>query len=110
MRKKWKNRCFAWALVGTMAFSGYPSVSVSAEENELSKLAEFNFDADASDGAFAGGGGLGTVNGGCSLELRAGTNKALYLNGSDSFLNVTKADGSSLLAGKENMIIRIPRL
>ena len=105
MRKKWKNRCFAWALVGTMAFSGYPSVSVSAEENELSKLAEFNFDADASDGAFAGGGGLGTVNGGCSLELRAGTNKALYLNGSDSFLNVTKADGSSLLAGKENITI-----
>ena len=67
MRKKWKNRCFAWALVGTMAFSGYPSVSVSAEENELSKLAEFNFDADASTPGNGGGGGGGPVIGGCGV-------------------------------------------
>ena len=105
MKSNWKKRWFAWMLAGVMAVPNIPSVSVAAAEEELPKLAEFNFDEEAAEGKYNGGNALASINGGCSLQLRAGTNKALYLNGSDAFLNVTGADGGSLLTGKDNITI-----
>lgn len=105
MKSNWKKRWFAWMLAGVMAVPNIPSVSVAAAEEELPKLAEFNFDEEAAEGKYNGGNAFASINGGCSQQLRAGTNKALYLNGSDGFLNVTGADGGSLLTGKDNITI-----
>ena len=105
MKSNWKKRWFAWVLAGVMAVPGVPSVSMAAEGGELPKLAEFSFDEEAEDGKYNGGNAFASINGGCSLQLRAGTNKALYLNGKDGFLNVAGAEGESLLTGKENITI-----
>lgn len=105
MKNGLKKRGLAWVLTGVMAISGIPAISVAAEEGALPKLAEFSFDEDAAEGKYYGGNALANINGGCSQQLRAGTNKALYLNGTDGYLSVEGADGGNLLAGKDNITI-----
>ncbi len=105
MKHTWTTKCFAWMLAGAIAATGLPSVSYAAEGTEPPLLADFNFNAEAADGAFQGGNALASVNGACATQKKVGTDNALYLNGADSFLNVTAADGSGLLAGKEEITI-----
>lgn len=105
MRKNWKSKCLAWVLAGTTTLSGFPAISVYAETTEPPMLADFNFDVGAVDGKFQGGNALGLTNGNCQTKVKVSKDKALYLNGSDSFLNITAADGSSILAGKENITV-----
>ena len=105
MKHTWKNRCFAWVLAGAIAGSGIPSVSYAAETAELTKLADFNFNTEAADGTFTGGNAKAAVNGACVTKKKVGTDNALYLDGKNSFLDVSAADGSPLLAGKEAITI-----
>ena len=105
MKKNWKSRCLAWVLAGTTVFSGFPAISAYAETTEPAKLADFNFDVGAVDGKYQGGNALGATNGDCQTQVKVSKDKALYLNGTDSFLNITTADGKSILAGKENITV-----
>ena len=105
MKHTWKTKCYAWMLAGAIAASGLPSVSLAAEGSELPKLADFDFNAEASDGAFIGGNAQASANGACSIQKKVGTDNALYLDGKNSFLDVKAANGTGLLAGKEEITI-----
>ncbi len=105
MRHTWKTKCFAWVLAGAIAASGLPSVSLAAEGNEPAKLADFDFNTEAAGGTFNGGNALASANGACTIQKKVGTDNALYLDGKNSFLDITAADGTSLLAGKEEITI-----
>lgn len=105
MRHTWKTKCFAWVLAGAIAATGLPSVSLAAEGSELPKLADFDFNSEAADGTFTGGNALASANGAYAIQKKVGTDNALYLDGNNSFLDVTATDGTSLLAGKEEITI-----
>ncbi len=104
MGRNWKTRCFAWMLAGTMALTGLPSEPVPAEEAMPPKLADFDFNTGAADGVFTGGGAKADAIGGAQAAEKLREDKALYLSGT-AYLNVTAADGSGLLAGKEEITI-----
>lgn len=105
MNKKWKQRCFAWLLAGTMAVSALPSISLTAEAAAPEKLADFGFDVDAVNGVYDGGNAKAAAKGNCQTKVKYGTNRALYLDGTNSFINITAKNGSSILKGKENITI-----
>lgn len=75
--------------------------AIGAEPGVYSdELAYFSFDNETE--GFTNGNGIAT--GTYTLQDSA-NGKALYLDGSDDFLTVTKADGSSLLTGKNEMTV-----
>ena len=66
-------------------------------------LADFNFDAAPAEGeAFDGGNAKAS---GTYTLVDHGTGKALKLDGTSQFLNVTAKDGTSLLTGVEEMTV-----
>ncbi len=105
MQRKWKQQCFAWLLAGAMAISALPSVSLIAEAAEPDKLADFSFDADAVNGFYDGGSAQAEAKGTCQTKVKYGTNRALYLDGRNSFINIMAKDGGSILKGKENITV-----
>lgn len=105
MQRKWKQQCFAWLLAGAMAISALPSVSLTAEAAAPDKLADFSFDADAVNGFYDGGSAQAEAKGTCQTKVKYGTNRALYLDGRNSFINIMAKDGGSILKGKENITV-----
>lgn len=105
MQGKWKQRCFAWVLTGVMAVSALPSISLTAEAAAPNKLADFSFDVDAAGGVYDGGNAQAAMKGNCQTKVKYGTNRALYLDGKNSFINITSKDGGSILKGKENITV-----
>lgn len=105
-RKLWKKIVTA-ALTGSVALSSIPFQALAANPGTGEAgaaignlIADFDFDEEA-QGGFTGGGAKAAG----SYELKSrGTGNALYLNGSQ-FLNVTAADGSSLLTGEDEITI-----
>lgn len=105
MNKKWKQQCLTWLITGSMVVSALSFGSLTAEAAAPQKLAEFTFDVDAANGVYDGGNAQADAKGSCQTKVKYGTNRALYLNGSNSFLNITAKDGSSILKGKENITV-----
>ncbi len=71
-----------------------------------SALAYFPFEQDPQDGKFTSGNVAAAIQGSVKLQERDAKNgKALYLDGSASYLDLKKTDGSSLLAGLEEITI-----
>lgn len=71
-----------------------------------SALAYFTFDQEAQDGKFTSGNTVAAVQGSVALQERDAENgKALYLDGSASYLDLKKTDGSSLLTGLQEITI-----
>ena len=105
MQRKWKQQCFAWLLAGVMAVSAPPSVSLTAEAAAPEMLANFSFDTDAVNGVYDGGNAQATAKGKCQTKVKYGTNRALYLDGANSFINITAKDGGGILKGKENITV-----
>lgn len=105
MKKKGVSRWLAGMLAGAVAFSGIPMTNASAAETSAILLADFDFNSEADGGVFNGRNAKAEIKGGCELNVKTVTDSALYLNGSNAFLNVTAADGSALLAGKEEITI-----
>ena len=114
-RRKW-GKPLAGLLAGVVAFTGMPvsqpntyAAETDAEagtETETAKLlASFDFNSEAADGVFAGGNTVAAVKGDCELESLSATDSALSLNGSDAYLDLTAADGSALLKGKETITV-----
>ena len=108
MRKRtlfWKKGIAA-ILAAAMAGTMIPGMALAASEESRAVsggnlLADFTFD-DAQSG-FSGG--QAKAEGAYALQEVDGR-KAVYLNGnSDHFLKVTKADGTSLLTGVEELTI-----
>ena len=94
----------------TTAFAGTGAqTAVATQEQEAVNevvLADFNFDEAAEDGSFNGGNAIATVGGG-SIELvdHDGGKAAKFVASDKDWLQVTKADGSSLLDGYEEVTI-----
>ena len=88
-----------------MAISALPSVSLTAEAAAPDKLADFSFDADAVNGFYDGGSAQAAAKGTCQTKVKYGTNRALYLDGRNSFINIMAKDGGSILKGKENITV-----
>ena len=100
--RMWK-RGLALALSAAMVS---PFLPAAVEAADAPLLADFTFDDEAH--VLTGGSAKATVHG--SYELRdskdAASGKALYLNGTTSnYLELTNADGGSLLAGKDEITI-----
>ena len=104
-----KRKTAAWLLTGAMAVTMCAPAAVQAQgvegiDNTL--LAEFDFNTPASDGVISGSGAKATVKGNIQLQDRIDGDTALYLDGSSgTYLDVTAADGSSLLTGKDEITI-----
>ena len=94
----------------TTAFAGTGAqTAVATQEQEAVNevvLADFNFDEAAEDGSFNGGNAIATVGGG-SIELvdHDGGKAAKFVASDKDWLQVTKADGSSLLGGYEEVTV-----
>ena len=108
--KKAMKKPISAALAAAMAVSLIPASALasgsenSAIDNDL--LAEFDFNTAAENGQFAGGNAVAKVNGSVQLQEKTGGDTALYLDGnSGNYLSLTKADGTSLLTGKEEITI-----
>lgn len=98
-RKKNMKKLLSLLLAIAMLATLIPA-SVIAQGIDNPLLADFNFNKSAADGGAA----VAQINGDCALQQREGDDYALYLDGND-FLKITKADGSSLLAGQEEITI-----
>lgn len=105
MVRKWRQRCFSWLLAGAVAASALPSVSLTADAAAPELLADFSFDADAADGVYDGGSAQAAVKGKCQTKVKYGTNRALYLDGTNSYINIRAKDGGGILKGKENITV-----
>ena len=105
MAYNWKIRNMAWLLAGAVTLTGIPVTADAAWEQETAKIAAFDFNAEAADGYYAGENAKAKINGDCQQKERMEGDSALYLNGTDSWLTVTAADGSSLLKGKNEITI-----
>ena len=105
MQKKGISKWLAGVLAGAVAFTGIPVNNVSAAETTAELLADFNFNSAATDNVFSGGKAIANAKGSYSLEKLSTTDSALYLDGTDSYLDLTAANGDALLAGKENITI-----
>ena len=106
MRKKkaGTRRVLAAFLALALAGSYIPSIPASAEEPDADLLLDFDFEG------LQGGQAITTetasASGGYTLTTSYDGSQALYLDGTSSqWLNVTKADGTSLLTGLEEMTI-----
>lgn len=106
MRKKkaGTKRVLAAFLALALAGSYIPSIPASAEEPDAELLLDFDFEG------LTGGQSITTetasASGGYTLTTSYDGSQALYLDGTSSqWLNVTKADGTSLLTGLEEMTI-----
>lgn len=106
MRKKkaGTKRVLAAFLALALAGSYIPSIPASAEEPDAELLLDFDFEG------LTGGQSITTetasASGGYTLTTSYDGSQALHLNGTSSqWLNVTKADGTSLLTGLEEMTI-----
>ncbi len=105
MVKKWRRRGSAWLLAGAVAVSALPFAPLTVKAEAPAKLAEFTFDAEAEGGVYAGGNAQAAAKGQCQTKVKYGEDSALYLNGADSFINITSKDGGSILKGKENITV-----
>ena len=105
MQKKGISKWLAGVLAGAVAFTGIPVNNVSAAETTAELLADFNFNSAAADNVFSGGKAIANAKGSYSLEKLSTTDSALYLDGTDSYLDLTAANGDALLAGKEKITI-----
>lgn len=106
MRKKkaGTKRVLAAFLALALAGSYIPSIPASAEEPDAELLLDFDFEG------LTGGQSITTetasASGGYTLTTSYDGSQALHLDGTSSqWLNVTKADGTSLLTGLEEMTI-----
>lgn len=106
MRKKkaGTRRVLAAFLALALAGSYIPSIPASAEEPDADLLLDFDFEG------LQGGQAITTetasASGGYTLTTSYDGSQALHLDGTSSqWLNVTKADGTSLLTGLEEMTI-----
>lgn len=106
MRKKkaGTKRVLAAFLALALAGSYIPSIPASAEEPDAELLLDFDFEG------LTGGQTITTetasASGGYTLTTSYDGSQALHLDGTSSqWLNVTKADGTSLLTGLEEMTI-----
>ena len=106
MRKKkaGTKRVLAAFLALALAGSYIPSIPASAEEPDVELLLDFDFEG------LTGGQSITTetasASGGYTLTTSYDGSQALHLDGTSSqWLNVTKADGTSLLTGLEEMTI-----
>ena len=98
------RRILASALSAAMIGTMLPAAVLAAEETKPEGIiAQFDFDNET-DG-FAGGGAKATGTYTLQDSYNAEAGKAVYLNGSSQFLNVTKEDGSSLLTGLKEMTV-----
>ncbi len=106
-RKDMWKRLMTAALSGTLIVQGLPVNTLAAEAQAGdsgaadSLIASFDFDKEAEEGGFVGGGAK--ASGTYTLQEHNG-GYALYLNGSQ-FLNVSAENGESLLTGKEEITV-----
>lgn len=106
MRKKkaGTKRVLAAFLALALAGSYIPSIPASAEEPDAELLLDFDFEG------LTGGQTITTetasASGGYTLTTSYDGSQALHLDGTSSqWLNVTKADGTSLLTGQDEITI-----
>lgn len=106
MRKKkaGTKRVLAAFLALALAGSYIPSIPASAEEPDAELLLDFDFEG------LTGGQSITTetasASGGYTLTTSYDGSQALHLDGTSSqWLNVTKADGTSLLTGQDEITI-----
>ena len=106
MRKKkaGTKRVLAAFLSLALAGSYIPSIPASAEEPDAELLLDFDFEG------LTGGQSITTetasASGGYTLTTSYDGSQALHLDGTSSqWLNVTKADGTSLLTGQDEITI-----
>lgn len=106
MKKNQILRGIAMLAASAVTLGSLP-VSASADTNtsEENLLASFDFNTDASDGAFIGGSAKASVSGSYTLTERTDGDSAIYFDGGANYLSVTDADGKSLLTGKDEITI-----
>lgn len=93
-----------------MAVSLIPASALAQGDNDISTplLAEFDFNSPAADGAFTSNtGAVANVSGNCQVVEKTENDTALYLDGGSNYLSLTNGDGTSLLAGKEEITISL---
>jgi len=99
----------ATATLGNVSDSKIFEVTIAKAQKELPQpIASFDFNTDAQDGKFTSGDVVAELAGGKKAELQdrdEANGKALYLDGSASWLSLKKANGTSLLTGLENLTI-----
>ncbi len=115
-----KRRCRAAILSAALAFTMLPAPLANAAElsaplpaaetqaiEDTNLLADFDFNTDPQDGKFTSKDAVAAIVGaGATLQDRdADQGKALYLDGSASYLDVKKSDNSSLLTGLKELTI-----
>ena len=89
-------------LAGLSGSAGVGMTAVHAEGIDDHLILDFDFENLTAGSEITGGGAKAT--GSYSLQdSYAGAGKALYLDGTSQFLNATKEDGTSLLAGLKKM-------
>ena len=106
MRKKkaGTRRVLAAFLALALAGSYIPSIPASAEEPDEDLLLDFDFDGLSEGQSIETG--TAKATGGYTLTESYDGSSALHLDGTSSqWLNVTKADGTSLLTGLDEMTI-----
>lgn len=104
-RKAGTKRALAAFLAIAMAGAYIPSIPASAEGTDANLLLNFDFE-DLSDGQEIATDTVKAVGGYTLADSYEGSGKALHLNGTSSqWLNVTKADGTSLLTGLDEMTV-----
>ena len=91
-------------LAGLSGSAGVGMTAVHAEGIDDHLILDFDFENLTAGSEITGGGAKAT--GSYSLQdSYAGAGKALYLDGTSQFLNATKEDGTSLLAGLKEMTV-----
>ncbi len=99
----------ATATLGGVSDSKVFDVTIAKVQGSMPEpMASFNFDTEAQDGKFTSGDVVAELAGEkkAALQDRDTENgKALYLDGSASWLSLKKADGTSLLTGLEDVTI-----
>ncbi len=97
----------ATAALGGISDSKVFRIIIAGVQGEMPKpMASFDFNTEAQDGKFVSGDVVAAINGAVQLQDRDEANgKALYLDGSASWLSLKKADGTSLLTGLEDVTV-----
>lgn len=105
MRSKRMSKWLAAALAAAVTITSIPAMDVAAAETEAPLLLNLDFNSEAVDNVFTTDTAKAAANGGYALQMKTPEDKALYLNGTDAWLNVTAADEGSLLTGKEKLTV-----
>ncbi len=109
MRSKRMSKWLATALAAAVTITSIPAMDVAAAETEAPLLLNLDFNSEAVDNVFTTDTAKATATGGYELQEKAIVNEkldsALYLNGTNAWLDVKAADGSSLLSGKEEITV-----